>query len=59
VITGILQPIMRHCHYTGIHKLGTSRAVTLRNIFPLPAVLIGILSLANRLHLSALPEQCR
>ena len=47
VITGILQPIMRHCHYTGIHKLGTSRAVTLRNTFPLPAVLIGILFLGE------------
>ena len=47
VVTGILQPIMRHCHYTGIHKLGTSRAVTLRNTFPLPAVLIGILFLGE------------
>jgi drug/metabolite transporter, DME family len=47
VITGILQPIMRHCHYTGIYKLGTSRAVTLRNTFPLPAVLIGIVFLGE------------
>jgi drug/metabolite transporter, DME family len=46
-ITGILQPIMRHCHYTGIHKLGTSRAVTLRNTFPLPTVLIGIIFLGE------------
>lgn len=44
-ITGILQPIMRHCHYTGIHKIGTSRAVTLRNTFPFMAVTIGILVL--------------
>jgi drug/metabolite transporter, DME family len=47
VVTGLLQPIMRHCHYTGIHKLGTPRAVTLRNTFPLPAVLIGILFLGE------------
>ncbi len=44
-VTGILQPIMRHCHYTGIHKIGTSRAVTLRNTFPFMAVTIGILVL--------------
>ncbi|MDP2603335.1 MAG: EamA family transporter [Deltaproteobacteria bacterium] len=47
VFTGIVQPIMRHCHYTGIRKIGTSRAVTLRNTFPLPAVLIGILILGE------------
>ncbi len=47
VVTGIVQPIMRHCHYTGIHMIGTSRAVTLRNTFPLPAVLIGILILGE------------
>jgi uncharacterized membrane protein len=47
VVTGIVQPIMRHCHYTGIQKIGTSRAVTLRNTFPLPAVLIGILILGE------------
>lgn len=44
-ITACLQPIMRHCHYTGIHKIGTSRAVTLRNTFPFMAVTIGILVL--------------
>jgi DME family drug/metabolite transporter len=49
VVTGLLQPIMRHCHYTAIHKLGTPRAVTLRNTFPLPAVLIGILFLGEPL----------
>jgi drug/metabolite transporter (DMT)-like permease len=38
---------MRHCHYTGIDKLGAARAVTLRNTFPLPAVLIGILFLGE------------
>ena len=47
VVTGIVQPIMRPCHYTGIRKIGTSRAVTLRNTFPLPAVLIGILILGE------------
>jgi drug/metabolite transporter (DMT)-like permease len=46
-ITAFLQPIMRHCHYTGIHKIGTSRAVTLRNTFPFMAVTIGILVLGE------------
>lgn len=41
-ITGILQPVMRFCHYTGIDKIGASRAVTLRNTHPLLSVLIGI-----------------
>lgn len=46
-ITGILQPIMRHCHYTGIHKIGTSRAVTLRNTYPILTVTVGILVLGE------------
>ncbi len=41
-ITGILQPVMRFCHYTGMAKIGTSRAVTLRNTYPVLSVLIGI-----------------
>lgn len=41
-ITGILQPVMRFCHYTGMTKIGTSRAVTLRNTYPVLSVLIGI-----------------
>jgi DME family drug/metabolite transporter len=46
-ITGVLQPIMRHCHYTGIHKIGTSRAVTLRNTYPFLTVAVGILILGE------------
>jgi drug/metabolite transporter (DMT)-like permease len=41
-ITGILQPVMRFCHYTGMDKIGASRAVTLRNTYPVLSVLIGI-----------------
>ena len=41
-ITAILQPVMRFCHYTGIDKIGASRAVTLRNTFPVLSVIIGI-----------------
>lgn len=46
-VTGLLQPIMRHCHYTGMHKIGTSRAVTLRNTYPFMTVTIGILVLGE------------
>ena len=56
--TGLLQPIMRHCHYTGIDKLGAARAVTLRNTFPLPAVLIGILFLGEPITALGMPERC-
>lgn len=41
-ITGILQTGMRLWHYTGIEKVGTSRAVTLRSTHPLVSVVIGI-----------------
>lgn len=41
-VTGILQPPMRFLHYTGMEKIGASRAVTLRNTFPVLSVLIGI-----------------
>jgi uncharacterized membrane protein len=44
VVTGIVQPIMRHCHYTGIHKIGVARRHAAQYISP-PAVLIGILIL--------------
>lgn len=41
-ITGFLQTGMRLWHYTGIEKVGTSRAVTLRSTHPIFSVLIGI-----------------
>jgi uncharacterized membrane protein len=45
--SGLLQPAIRHFHYTGIHKIGTSRAVTLRNSYPIFTVMIGILFLGE------------
>lgn len=51
VITSLLQPAIRHFHYTGIHKLGTSRAVTLRNSYPFLTVIAGILFLGEPLTL--------
>ena len=41
-ITGIFQPAMRFLHYTGMKLIGASRAVTLRNTFPVLSVMIGI-----------------
>lgn len=41
-VTGILQTGMRLWHYTGIEKVGASRAVTLRSTHPLVSVAIGI-----------------
>lgn len=49
--TGLLQPAIRHFHYTGIHKIGTSKAVTLRNSYPFLTVLAGILFLGEPLTL--------
>ncbi|HXG53018.1 MAG TPA: DMT family transporter [candidate division Zixibacteria bacterium] len=46
-LTGLIQPAMRHCHYTGIHKIGTGRAVTLRNTYPIFTVAVGILVLGE------------
>lgn len=45
--TGILQPPMRFLHYTGMKRIGAARAVTLRNTFPILAVLIGITALGE------------
>jgi uncharacterized membrane protein len=45
--TGLIQPAIRHFHYTGIHKIGTSRAVTLRNSYPILTVIAGILFLGE------------
>jgi uncharacterized membrane protein len=47
--TSVLQPGIRHFHYTGIHKLGTSRAVTLRNSYPFMTVIAGIVFLGEPL----------
>lgn len=41
-VTGILQTGMRLWHYTGIEKVGTSRAVTLRSTHPIVSVAIGV-----------------
>ena len=41
-ITGFLQTGMRLWHYTGIEKVGTSRAVTLRSTHPIFSVMIGV-----------------
>jgi drug/metabolite transporter (DMT)-like permease len=41
-ITGVLQTGMRLWHYTGIEKVGTSRAVTLRSTHPIFSVMIGV-----------------
>ena len=49
--TGLIQPAIRHFHYTGIHKIGTSRAVTLRNSYPILTVIAGILFLGEPLTL--------
>jgi DME family drug/metabolite transporter len=51
VITSLLQPAIRHFHYSGIHTLGTSRAVTLRNSYPFLTVIAGILFLGEPLTL--------
>lgn len=40
--TGVLQTGMRLWHYTGIEKVGTSRAVTLRSTHPIFSVIIGV-----------------
>ncbi len=50
-ITAVLQPGIRHFHYTGIHKIGTSRAVTLRNSYPFLTVIAGIVFLGEPLTL--------
>lgn len=49
VISSLLQPGIRQFHYTGIHKLGTSRAVTLRNSYPFLTVIAGIVFLGEPL----------
>ena len=46
-LTGLLQPAIRHFHYSGIHKIGTSRSVTLRNSYPFLTVIAGIVFLGE------------
>lgn len=51
-ITGMMQPVVRFCHYTGMGKIGASRATTLRNTHPLISVVIGITLLHEAASLS-------
>ncbi|HEX2932162.1 MAG TPA: EamA family transporter, partial [Candidatus Binatia bacterium] len=51
VLTGIVQPAMRFFQYKGMEKIGTSRAITLRNSYPVLSVLIGIAFLGERMTL--------
>ena len=48
-LTAIVQPAMRFFQYKGMEKIGTSRAITLRNSYPVLSVLIGIIFLGERL----------
>ena len=41
-VAGALQPVIRLGHYIGIDKVGASRAVTLRNSYPILSVIVGI-----------------
>lgn len=45
--TGMVQPFMRFFQYKGMEKIGTSRAITLRNSYPVLSVLIGIVFLGE------------
>jgi drug/metabolite transporter (DMT)-like permease len=50
-LTGMVQPIMRFFQYKGMEKIGTSRAITLRNSYPVLSVLIGIVFLGEQITL--------
>ena len=50
-LTGMVQPFMRFFQYKGMEKIGTSRAITLRNSYPVLSVLIGILFLGEQITL--------
>jgi drug/metabolite transporter (DMT)-like permease len=50
-ITGMVQPFMRFFQYKGMEKIGTSRAITLRNSYPVLSVMIGIVFLGEKLTL--------
>ena len=51
LLTGIVQPAMRFFQYKGMEKIGTSRAITLRNSYPVLSVLIGIAFLGEQITL--------
>ena len=53
-VTGILQAVIRLCHYTGIDKIGAARAVTLRSTYPILSVIVGITILQERASAAAL-----
>ena len=48
-LTAIVQPAMRFFQYKGMEKIGTSRAITLRNSYPVLSVLIGIIFLGEQI----------
>ena len=48
IVTGVLQTLLRFCHYLAISKVGVSRAVTLRNTYPMLSVLIGVAVLGEQ-----------
>jgi uncharacterized membrane protein len=50
-LTGIVQPAMRVFQYKGMEKIGTSRAITLRNSYPVLSVVIGIVFLGEQITL--------
>ena len=50
-LTGMVQPAMRFFQYKGMEKIGTSRAITLRNSYPFLSVTIGIIFLGEQLTL--------
>jgi drug/metabolite transporter (DMT)-like permease len=50
-LTGMVQPAMRYFQYKGMEKIGTSRAITLRNSYPVLSVLIGIVFLGEQITL--------
>jgi drug/metabolite transporter, DME family len=48
-LTGTVQPAMRFFQYKGMEKIGTSRAITLRDSYPILSVLIGIIFLGEQI----------
>jgi drug/metabolite transporter (DMT)-like permease len=48
-LTGMVQPFMRFFQYKGMEKIGTSRAITLRNSYPVLSVVLGIAFLGERI----------
>ena len=50
-LTGIVQPAMRVFQYKGMEKIGTSRAITLRNSYPVLSVVIGMVFLGEQITL--------